>query len=128
MATLPAVRVEDASSIGRSYSSSASTKPIPGLGLKRSQLASKTLGPADGDLTLESMSMQRVHLSRATREQVLAYFRNTWELTTTLFTALRTDAAFYATPDVLRRRLVFYFGHPAALYANKLHQVGLVGE
>jgi len=90
-------------------------------------MLSKTLGSSD-NLTLESMSMQRVHLARATREQVLDYFRNTWELTTTLFTALKNDSAFFATPDVLRRRLIFYFGHPAALYANKLHQVGLVGE
>jgi hypothetical protein len=74
------------------------------------------------------MTMQRVHLAKATREQVMDYFRNTWELTTALFTGLKTDAAFYAVPDLLRRRLIFYFGHPAALYANKLHQAGLIGE
>ena len=30
-------------------------------------------------------------------------------------------------PDKLRRPLIFYFCHPAALYVNKMHQSGLIG-
>lgn len=122
--TLHAVRVEDETSIGRVYSKDAQL--VPGLGRKRASLQTRTLD--NSNVTLESMTMQRVHLAKATREQVMDYFRNTWELTTALFTGLKTDAAFYAVPDLLRRRLIFYFGHPAALYANKLHQAGLIGE
>jgi hypothetical protein len=71
--------------------------------------------------------MALAHLSAATREDVLAYFRNTWALTDTLFSALASDAAFYLIADKLRRPLIFYLGHPAALYINKMHQAGLVG-
>ena len=70
--------------------------------------------------------MSLVNLRTSTRADVLAYFRNTWELTNTLFSALATDASFYMLPDKIRRPLIFYFGHPAALYINKMHQAGLV--
>ena len=43
------------------------------------------------------------------------------------FSSLKNDSVFYSIPDKLRRPLIFYFGHPAALYINKLHQAGLVG-
>jgi len=122
--TLHSVRVEDETSIGRVYSKDAQL--VPGLGLKRATLKTRSLD--NSTVTLESMTMQRVHLAKATREQVMDYFHNTWELTTALFTGLKTDAGFYAVPDLLRRRLIFYFGHPAALYANKLHQAGLIGK
>ena len=37
--------------------------------------------------------------------------------------AFRADSVFYMVPDKLRRPLMFYFAHPAALYINKMHQV-----
>jgi len=43
-----------------------------------------------------------------------------------MFSCLATDASFYMLPDKLRRPLMFYFGHPSALYINKMHQAGLV--
>ena len=36
-------------------------------------------------------------------------------------------AVFFEMPDKLRRRLIFYFAHSAALYVNKLNQAGLMG-
>jgi hypothetical protein len=77
---------------------------------------------------LESCSLAKCHLSKATREDVMEYFHNTWGITDTLFSALRDDSVFYAVPDKLRRPLCFYFVHPAALYANKMHQAGLMGK
>lgn len=70
--------------------------------------------------------MQLCDLQKATRADVLAYFRNTWNLTSSLFSALKTDAVFYSVPDKLRRPLMFYFCHPAAVYINKMHLAGLV--
>jgi hypothetical protein len=72
------------------------------------------------------MTLAACHLSEATSEDVLAYFRNTWELTDTLFSSLRDDSVFYMMPDRLRRRLIFYFAHPAAVYLNKLALAGLI--
>ena len=123
----PLVRVEDSTSIGRAYSS-AQQRSVPGLGARRAALTTRSLVPPPEGSVLESLTMRSVHLARASREEVLAYFRNTWELTETLFAALASDAVFYMVPDTLRRPLIFYFGHPAALYINKGHQAGLVGE
>jgi hypothetical protein len=122
----PTVRVEDETSVGRSYSGAAQRKSVPGLGARRAALTSRSLRTPPEGPVLESMTMARVHLARATREEVLAYFRNTWALTETLFSSLASDAAFYMVPDSLRRPLIFYFGHPAALYINKGHLAGLV--
>jgi hypothetical protein len=126
------VRVEDEFSLGRSYSTLSSwreVRAVPGLGAQRRALTSRSFQPyADGAApVLEAATMSLVNLRAATRADVLAYFRNTWALTDTLFSALATDASFYMVPDKLRRPLIFYFGHPAALYINKMHQAGLVG-
>ena len=67
------------------------------------------------------------NLRRATTADVMAYFHNVWDLTDTLFSALRDDSVFYSIPDKLRRPLIFYFAHPAAVYANKMHLAGLMG-
>ena len=50
------------------------------------------------------------------------------ELTNTLFSSLRDDSVFYMVPDKLRRPLIFYFAHPAAVYMNKLVLAGLARE
>ena len=72
-------------------------------------------------------SLALLHLG-ATREQVLAYFNNTWTLTELLFSGLAREAAFYRRPyHSLRHPLIFYYAHPAALYVNKLRVAGLVG-
>jgi hypothetical protein len=127
-AAAPAVRVEDETSVGRSYSGAAQRRSVPGLGALRAAKRERSLRAPPGGAVLESMTMARVHLARATREEVLDYFRNTWALTETLFSSLANDSVFYCIPDSLRRPLIFYFGHPAALYINKGHQAGLVGE
>jgi hypothetical protein len=124
----PVVRVETAeSSIGRSYSGRKHVESIPGLGALRRQLTSRSFAPP-APVVLDSAPMALANLRAATREDVLAYFRNTWDLTDTLFSALASDAAYYLIADKLRRPLIFYFGHPAALYINKMNQAGLVGE
>ncbi|RYG47925.1 hypothetical protein EON67_08095 [archaeon] len=128
MSTLTRVRVEDATSIGRSYS--AKGEVVRGLGESRRKLTStawRAAADAHGDISISSYTLAKCHHARATRDDVQAYFDNTWDLTTALFTCLRTDAGFYAIPDVLRRPLIFYAAHPAALYANKMHQAGLIG-
>ncbi len=125
------VRVEDDSSVGRSYSKKGDV--VAGLGAERRLLRSQSWAAAYGigtstPPTLESYTLAKTHLSRCSREDLLAYFRNTWDLTTTLFASLADDSMFYYVPDKLRRPLVFYSAHPAALYANKLHQAGLMGS
>ncbi len=79
----------------------------------------------DGALT----SLPLPNLATCTRQQVSDYFDNTWTLTETLFAGLRGEEAFYRPPyHHLRHPMIFYFGHPPALYVNKLRLAGLIGK
>ena len=60
-----------------------------------------------------------------TREDILAYFNNSWALTELLFQSLKNEEAFIRPPyHGLRHPLIFYYGHPAVLYINKLRVAG----
>ncbi|MBC7545518.1 MAG: 5-histidylcysteine sulfoxide synthase [Candidatus Sericytochromatia bacterium] len=79
------------------------------------------VGP-DGRIT----SLPQPDVSRCSREDLLDYFDNSWAITEILFAALQGEEAFFRPPyHDLRHPLVFYYGHPAALYLNKLRVAGL---
>ncbi len=72
-------------------------------------------------------SLPLVNLRNVTRKQLQDYFDNTWTLTETLFGALQGEQAFHVKPrHNLRHPLIFYFGHPAAVYVNKCRCAGLL--
>ena len=54
------------------------------------------------------------------RKEILQYFISTWELYESLFKALSSDAAYYMRPQPLRHPLIFYYGHTAVFFVNKL--------
>ena len=55
----------------------------------------------------------------AKRQQLLSYFISTWELYEALFAPLK-DEALYVRAESLRHPLIFYFGHTATFYVNKM--------
>ncbi|CAM9194965.1 unnamed protein product, partial [Hapterophycus canaliculatus] len=62
-----------------------------------------------------------------TLQSLQAYFDNTWMLTESLFAGLQGEEAFMRRPSHgLRHPLVFYYGHAAALYVNKLRAAGIL--
>ncbi|MCB9654928.1 MAG: 5-histidylcysteine sulfoxide synthase [Deltaproteobacteria bacterium] len=78
---------------------------------------------ADGTVT----SLPLLNLATASRAEVRDYFDNGWTLTELLFAGLRGEEAFYRPPyHQLRHPMIFYFGHPPALYVNKLRVAGLL--
>ena len=54
------------------------------------------------------------------RAEILDYFHKTFEIDERLYDTLRHDDTFYMRADRLRHPLIFYFGHTAAFYINKL--------
>ncbi|XXN63285.1 5-histidylcysteine sulfoxide synthase [Enterobacter ludwigii] len=54
------------------------------------------------------------------RAELLAYFTQTWELYESLFDCLADDRAWFNKAISLRHPLIFYFGHTATFYINKL--------
>jgi len=54
------------------------------------------------------------------RAEIRRYFLNTWNVYENLFEGLADDSVFYERPEPLRHPLIFYFGHTATFFANKL--------
>lgn len=54
------------------------------------------------------------------REEILHYFLRTFELFEKVFEPFVSDDVFYLQPDPQRHPLIFYFGHTAAFFINKL--------
>ena len=58
--------------------------------------------------------------SEILRNNILQNFRHTYELYETLFETLIDNKAFYEQPEALRHPIIFYFGHTATFFINKL--------
>ncbi|NTS76557.1 5-histidylcysteine sulfoxide synthase [Catenovulum sp. SM1970] len=54
------------------------------------------------------------------RQQIKAYFHNSWTQYQSLFSNINNDDAFYKKAERLRHPLIFYFGHTATFFINKL--------
>lgn len=67
------------------------------------------------------------HPSSICLQALQDYFDNTWTLTESLFASLQGEEAFMTLPaHGLRHPLIFYYGHPATLYVNKLRAAGII--
>ena len=62
------------------------------------------------------------------RQTLGEYFHSTYSRYEQLFETLSCDAAYYEKPILLRHPLIFYFGHTATFFINKLLLAGLVSE
>ena len=54
------------------------------------------------------------------RMEVKTYFLDSFDTYESLFSCLSSDEAFYQRPERLRHPLIFYFGHTATFFINKL--------
>lgn len=61
-----------------------------------------------------------------TRSRLLDYFHATFDRYESLFETLSCDEAFYKKPISLRHPLIFYYGHTATFFVNKLMLAGLL--
>jgi 5-histidylcysteine sulfoxide synthase/putative 4-mercaptohistidine N1-methyltranferase len=62
------------------------------------------------------------------RQQILDYFHATFDRYEQLFDVLTCDEAYYVKPIALRHPLIFYFGHTATFFVNKLVLAGLLEQ
>jgi hypothetical protein len=54
------------------------------------------------------------------RQEIREYFTSTWELYEKLFAVMKGDEAYFLRADPLRHPLIFYLGHTATFFVNKL--------
>jgi 5-histidylcysteine sulfoxide synthase/putative 4-mercaptohistidine N1-methyltranferase len=62
------------------------------------------------------------------RQEIRAYFHDTFSRYEQLFETLASDEAYYKKPITLRHPLIFYLGHTATFFVNKLILAGLLKE
>lgn len=71
-------------------------------------------------------SVKQLDLSKCSKNEIRNYFLNSYSLNESIFTVLKDERTFYFYPDKLRLPLIFYYGHTAAVYINKLILTGLI--
>jgi len=54
------------------------------------------------------------------KQELKAYFKQTWTEYESLFSVINDEEAYFLRPERLRHPLIFYFGHTASFYINKL--------
>ncbi len=83
------------------------------------------LKQAQPTVRLEAVGSQNAGDKRA---EILAFFRDSWESYERLFAVIAADEAYYRRADRLRHPLIFYLGHTACFFVNKLALAGLVAQ
>ncbi len=62
------------------------------------------------------------------REEIKAYFHNTCSLFEKIFEVLKSDEVFYKKSEPTRHPMIFYFGHTATFFINKLINMKIIKE
>lgn len=62
------------------------------------------------------------------RAEIIAWFEDSFERYESLFSNLKNDEAFYQRPEKLRHPLIFYYGHTATFFINKLVLAKLIND
>jgi len=62
------------------------------------------------------------------RQEILDYFHDTFDIYESLFESLASDDSFYIKSNSLRHPLIFYYGHTAVFFINKLNVAGIISE
>ncbi|MBD2148909.1 5-histidylcysteine sulfoxide synthase [Pseudanabaena sp. FACHB-1277] len=70
--------------------------------------------------------IQPPNLHKCDRQDILQYFQRAWQIETDLLKSIIEPDTFYINPDPLRNLLIFYLGHSAVFYINKLVCVDLL--
>lgn len=71
------------------------------------------------ELITKTIDLQKGN-PEAKRLEILEYFEKTWAVDELLYTQLKSDDIFYHRGDPLRHVLLFYLGHTAVFFINKL--------
>ena len=66
--------------------------------------------------------------SEEKRQEILEYFHKSFDLYESLFECLANDDAYTRRANPLRHPLIFYYGHTAVFFINKLNVAKLIDE
>lgn len=92
-----------------------------------------TAGPTIKKKALNQVNLLRTPVlngesSAEKRQEIADYFNFTFERYASLFETLKTDEAYYQKAIPLRHPLIFYYGHTATFFVNKMLLAGLIDK
>ncbi len=73
-------------------------------------------------ITLDGKSVEEKRL------EIKEYFHNTYELYERVFKLLKDDSVFYKKSELTRHPMIFYFGHTATFFINKLINMKIINK
>ncbi len=79
-------------------------------------------------LTITKTPSLKTGSAEEIRERLREYFHKTFSIDEKLYEILADSETFYLRPDPLRHPLIFYYGHTAVFYLNKLNIAGIISE
>ena len=62
------------------------------------------------------------------RQEIKEYFHNTYTLYEKVFELLKNDDVFYKKSELTRHPMIFYFGHTATFFINKLINMKIINK
>jgi 5-histidylcysteine sulfoxide synthase/putative 4-mercaptohistidine N1-methyltranferase len=62
------------------------------------------------------------------KQEIRDYFLKTWAIDELLYTQLKSDEVFYHRGDPLRHIILFYLGHTAVFFINKLYLARIIDK
>ena len=65
---------------------------------------------------------------QAKRQEIKAYFNNSFDLFEKMFEMLGDDEVFYKKSEPTRHPMIFYFGHTAVFFINKLVNMKIISQ
>lgn len=98
---------------------------IPASNAKDAEQQTTTLTPPAALLRTPNLELGT---EEDKRKEIGLYFINTFDTYTNLFDCLVDDDGFYQKPIPLRHPLIFYLGHTATFFVNKLVLAKLLAE
>jgi len=66
--------------------------------------------------------------SEVKRQEIKTYFQETYKLYESLFTIVSEEQAYFKKADPLRHPIIFYYGHTATFFINKLKLAKIIDE
>ncbi len=81
-------------------------------------------------MPLEIMSAPRLDegTPESLREKIRLYFQNTWDVYESLFDIMASDESYFTRADSLRHPIIFYLGHTATFFINKMALAKVITE
>jgi len=78
-------------------------------------------------LSLYPMTLDGTDIQKK-RQEIKEYFNNTFDLYEKVFELLKDDSVFYEKSEITRHPMIFYFGHTATFFVNKLINMKVISQ